>query len=103
MRDPFPLADLFNFSSDNRTRLMLFGINLDLLPSENSSAVTARAEDAQINVYPLIVEYAGPVSSLAGTSEVVVRLPDNLPAAQDIFVSVTLRGQTSNKVRFRMQ
>ena len=103
MRDPFPLADLFNFSSDNRTRLMLFGINLDLLPSENSSAVTARAEDAQINVYPLIVEYAGPVSNLAGTSEVVVRLPDNLPAAQDIFVSVTLRGQTSNKVRFRMQ
>ena len=103
MRDPFPLADLFNFSSDNRTRLMFFGINLDLLPNENSSAVTARAEDAQMNVYPLIVEYVGPTPNLAGTSEVVLKLPDNLPAAQDIFVSVTLRGQTSNKVRFKMQ
>ena len=103
MRDPFPLADIFNFSSDNRTRLMLFGINLDLLANENSSAVTARAEDTQMNVYPLIVEFVGPVAGLSGTSEVTVRLPDNLPTNQDILVSVTLRGQTSNKVRFKMK
>jgi len=36
-------------------------------------------------------------------SEVIVKLPDNLPTGQSVFVSVTLRGQTSNKVRIRIQ
>jgi len=53
MRDPFPLTNLFNFNADTRTRVMLFVMNLDLLPGENSAAVTARAEDAALNVYPL--------------------------------------------------
>ena len=48
LRDPYPLTNNFNFSSDNRTRVMLFAVNLDLLPSENSSALTAQAEDAQL-------------------------------------------------------
>src|SRR4029453_9380344 len=42
LRDPFSLTNPFNFSSDQRTRLMLFGMNMDLLPGENSSAVTVR-------------------------------------------------------------
>ncbi|HEX6719094.1 MAG TPA: PQQ-dependent sugar dehydrogenase, partial [Pyrinomonadaceae bacterium] len=42
VRDPFPLTNTFNFSLDQRTRLMLFAMNFDLLPGENSSAVTAR-------------------------------------------------------------
>src|ERR1044072_7783580 len=46
IRHPFPLTDLFNFSTDQRTRLMLFGMNMALMAGENSSAVTARAEDA---------------------------------------------------------
>lgn len=44
IRDPFPLSNPFNLSSDQRTRLKLFVRNLDLLPGEDSSAVTARAE-----------------------------------------------------------
>ncbi|HVS83954.1 MAG TPA: immunoglobulin domain-containing protein [Pyrinomonadaceae bacterium] len=103
MRDPFPLTNIFNFSSDNRTRVMLFGVNLDLLQGENSSAVTARAEDALLNVYPLTVEFVGPVPSLAGVTQVIVRLPDNLPTGQDVLVSVTLHAQTSNKVRIKIK
>jgi hypothetical protein len=30
-------------------------------------------------------------------------LPDNTPAGQTLFVSATLRGKTTNKVRVRMQ
>lgn len=102
LRDPFSLTDLFNFSSDNRTRLLLFVRNIELLPAENMTAVTARAEDASLNQFPLNVEFVGKV---VGTdfSEVVVRLPDNTPTGQTIFVSVTLRGQTSIKARIRMQ
>ena len=103
MRDPFPLANVFTFGSDNRTRVMLFGVNLTLLQGENSSVVTARAEDAQLNVYPMTVEFVGPVPNLTGVTEVLVKLPDNLPTGQDVLLSVTLHGQTSNKVRFRLR
>ena len=103
MRDPFPLANVFAFGVDNRTRVMLFSVNLTLQQGENSSAVTARAEDAQFNVYPITVEFVGPVLNLAGVTEVLVKLPDNLPTGQDVLVSVTLHGQTSNKVRIRIK
>jgi uncharacterized protein (TIGR03437 family) len=72
-----------------------------LLPGETSSAVTATAEDAQLNIYPAPVEFVGKVSGFDWLSEVVVKLPDNLPPGQTIRVSVTLRGQTSNKATFR--
>jgi uncharacterized protein (TIGR03437 family) len=103
MRDPFPLTNLFNFNADTRTRVMLFVTNLDLLPGENSAAVTARAEDAGLNVYPLTVEYVGKVAGFDWLSQVVVKLPDNTPAGQTILVSVTLKGQTSNKAPVRLK
>ena len=102
VRDPFSLTSPFLIST-HRTRLMLFGVNLDLLPSENAAAVTARAEDELQNIFPLTVEFVGKVPGFDWLTEIVVRLPDNAPANQAIFVSVTLRGQTSNKVRIRMK
>ncbi|HEX5873168.1 MAG TPA: PQQ-dependent sugar dehydrogenase [Pyrinomonadaceae bacterium] len=103
MRDPFPLTNLFNFSSDHRTRLMLFGMNLNLLPNETISAVTARAEDAGLNVFPLAVEFVGKVPGFDWLTQVNVRLPDNMPTNQTLLVSVSLRGKTTNKVRIRMR
>lgn len=81
---------------------MFFGRNLDLLPTENMSAITARAEDAQLNQFPLTLEFVGTVAGFDFT-QVVVRLPDNLPTGQTLFVSVTLRGQTSNRARITMR
>jgi uncharacterized protein (TIGR03437 family) len=101
VRDPFSLVNTLNFSLDQRTRIMLFGMNVDLLAGENSSAVSARAEDAQLNIYPLTVEFVGKVPGFDWLSQVIVKLPDNLPANQNLFVSITLRGQTSNKARIR--
>jgi glucose/arabinose dehydrogenase len=103
IRDAFPLSNLFNFSADHRTRLMLFGMNMALLPGENSSAVTARAEDASSNVYLLTVEFVGPLPGVNGVTQIVVRLPDNTPTGQTLFMSATLRGKTTNKVRVRMK
>src|ERR1700752_92033 len=105
MRHPFSLSDIWNCSQDQRTRLILFGQNLDLLPSENSSAVTATAEDAQMNLYPVQVESVAKMLGFGSDtySQVVVRLPDNLPAGQTIRISLTLRGQTSNKAQFKMK
>ncbi len=70
VRDPFPLTNIFNLSADDRTRLMLFGMNLELLPGENLSAMTVRAEDAALNIFPLNLEFVGkvPGTRLADTA-----------------------------------
>ena len=81
---------------------MFFVRNVDLLPNENMSSITVRAEDAQLNQFPMTVEFVGKVAGFDFT-QLVVRLPDNLPTGQTLFVSVTLRGQTSNKARFTMR
>ena len=100
VRDPFSLTQLFNFSSDQRTRLMLFGMNMDLSPGES---ISLTAEDAALNDFPLTVEFVGKVPGLDQFTQIVVRLPDNTPSNQSLFVSATLRGVTTNKVRIRMQ
>ncbi|MDX6529786.1 MAG: hypothetical protein QOH41_2076 [Blastocatellia bacterium] len=103
LRDPFPLTNSLNFSSDKRTRIMLFAVNLDLLPNEDSSAVTASATDALSNAYPLTVEFVGAVPGLTSFTEVVLVLPGNLPAGQDVLVSLTWHARTSNKARIRIR
>jgi len=103
VRDPFSLTNLFNFSADHRTRIMLFGMNMELMAGEDSSAVTVRAEDAGLNTFPMPVEFVGKVPGFDWLTEIVVRLPDNLPTGQSVLVSATLRGKTTNKVRVRVQ
>ncbi len=103
MRDPFVFSTLHNFSSDQRTRIMLFALNGKLLAGETTSSVTARAEDAQLINYPLSVEFVGLVPGFDWLTQVVVRLPDNLPGNREFLVSITLRGKTSNKTRFKMK
>jgi glucose/arabinose dehydrogenase len=103
MRDPFPLDTLLNFSSDRRTRLMLLATNADLLAGENSSALTAQAEDSLLMLYPLTVEFVGKVPGFSWLTEVVVRLPNNLLGNGDVLISITLHGKTSNKARVKMQ
>jgi glucose/arabinose dehydrogenase len=105
LRDPFALTNLLNFTpgTDQQTRLSLFVTNLELLPAENFSAVTAQAQDSNLLVYPLFVEFVGAVPGVPGVSQVVVRLHPNLPANQSVFVTVSLRNQTSSKARVRLK
>ena len=104
LRDPFSLTNpVINFSPEQRTRISLFGMNMGLLPGEDSSAVTVRAEDAQSVIYPAQVEFAGTVPGFDWLTQIVVKLPDNLPTNQSVLFSATLRGKTTNKVRVRIQ
>ena len=102
LRDPFSLTNTLNFSSDNRTRVMLFALNLDLLPGEDTTAVTAQAEDSLLNAYPLTVEFVGKVPGYDWLTEVVVKLPDNLPTG-DALISITWHARTSNKARLKIE
>src|ERR1700730_8955715 len=95
-RDPFRVTSTLNFSQDQHTRLMLLVANVDLLPGDDASVVTAQAQDSLGNTFPLTVENVVKVPSFDLITEVIVRLPDspaNLTQAQ---VSVSARGQTSN-------
>jgi hypothetical protein len=97
IRDPFSLVSTSNFSSDQRTRVSLFAVNLGLLPGESLSAVTAQAEDSQHRVYPLAVEYVGSVPNFGWLTQINVRLPDELANAGDVWVSTSLRGVVGNR------
>jgi hypothetical protein len=97
IRDPLPLSTVLNFSPDQRTRVMLFASNLELLPSETGSVVTAEAEDSQHRIYPLTVEFVGKVPNLDWLTQVNVRLPDELANGGDVLVTFRLRGAVSNK------
>lgn len=97
VRDPFPLATVNNFSLDQRTRVTVFALGLDLLPGEDISVVTAQVEDAGHKIYPLKVEYVGKVPGFEWLTQVVIKLPDDSVNAGDVLVSVSLRGAVSNK------
>ena len=75
---------------------MLFAANVDLMPNETSSIVTAQAEDMEQTVLQLPVEFVGKLPSFDAITEIVVRLPDGLPGG-DVWVSISLRGVASNR------
>ena len=103
VREPFSLMNDHNFSVDHRTRIMLFVTGIELLPTENLSAVQVQLEDSAHRVYPLVTEDVRKLPVVAGTenlpalSQLVVRLPDSIQADGDFNLSVTFRGATGNR------
>ena len=96
-RGPFPLFTTNNLSLDRRARVMLFAVNVSLMPGEAAAAITAQAEDFQHNLYPLTVEFAGAVQKSEWLTQIIVRLPDELASLGEIWVSINHRGMTSNR------
>ncbi len=92
---PFRLFDPYNFSGDQRTRLILFTSDLGLT-QPNPLLLTVQANLGP-NVFPFTVENVGPLVGVPGLtgSYVVVRLPDGLPTG-DLQLTLTLGGVTSN-------
>ena len=99
--EPFSLNSEGNFNStDPRTRITLFCMNLDFLAGEPSSALTVDAEDAAHTVYPLKVEYLGTVPNFPGIYMIVVRLNDLMTSnLGDVLVRLNLHGVASNRAR----
>jgi hypothetical protein len=102
IRDPFSIFTVRNFSSDHRTRIMLFALNTGLLPGDSISLVSAQVESGQ-QIVPMQVEYFENVPGIDGMTMVVVKLPDGLTTPTDVEVSITVRGIRSNKVLVAMQ
>lgn len=123
--EPFNVASPYNWNADKsntrdqRTRVILFAMNLSLLPGEGASALTADAQDASGRLYPLRVEaLTNPKyvrllpapdnpSALVPTDvaqgwlyAVTLRLDDAMTdTLGDVLVRVSLHGVSSNRVR----
>jgi hypothetical protein len=103
VRDPFSLSTLHNLSSDRRTRLILFSPNLTIAFGDSVSSVSAQAEDAQHNFYPLTIEFIGKSSQFDWLTQLVIKLPDNLPNVDALWVHINYRTAVSNKAMITLK
>src|SRR6267142_4554627 len=98
--EPFKLTASVPFSLDDRTRVEIFAMNLDVLAGESLNAFSADAQDAAHVHYPMTVEYVGQVPNFEGIYMVVIRLNDSMTAnLGDVLVRLNLHGASSNRVR----
>jgi uncharacterized protein (DUF1800 family) len=97
--EPFPLTASLALSSDTRTRICFFAMDLELLPGEGANAFSSDVQDAGGKIYPLRVEYVGQVPNFPGITMIVVRLADDLGDAGDVLLRLNLHGMSSNRVR----
>lgn len=97
--EPFSVRSPVNLSSDQRTRIMLFATNLDLLAGETTSSVSVRATDSRGISFDLPVEQVNKVPNFTWLSEIVVKLPDDTTITGDLVVTIGLRGAVSNAAR----
>jgi len=101
-RDPFPLANIHNFSLDQRTRIAVFVTGIELDSTETPSSVMVQLEDNQNHIYSLVVEDLRKVPNLDWLSQIVVKLPDSIATEGDFRISITFRGTTGNKPVIRI-
>jgi uncharacterized protein (DUF1800 family) len=97
--EPFSPTATITFGTDNRTRVAIFAMNLDLLAGEGTNAFSSDAEDSTHTRYPLTVEYVGQVPGFGGIYMVVVRLNDAMGDLGDVLVRLNLHGVSTNRVR----
>ena len=99
-REPFALTSPLNAAADQRTRIMLFAVNID--PGTTSS-LSVTAISNQGVTYQLPIEYLGKVSTFDSITTLILVLPQDPALHGDSFVSLTVAGVRSNDVVFVIQ
>ncbi|HEU4511362.1 MAG TPA: Ig-like domain-containing protein [Pyrinomonadaceae bacterium] len=102
MKEPFPVVAEHPLSSEQRTRLVLFGVNLEI-GSEDLSVISAQAEDSQQKIYALPVEAVRTVPRFPWLNQVTVRLTEELLGVEEVWLSVSVRGVRTNKVPVKLR
>lgn len=98
VREPFSLLTDQNFSSDKRTRVVLFVTDLEC--SRPNTLV--QAENSVLGPVSLPIEHIGRVPGFDWLSQLQVILPNGLENAGDVWISVSCEGVASNKARLRI-
>ena len=100
-RDPFPFYTRF-LSGDERTYIMLFATNTELMAGESNATVTVLAEDDRGLKFQLPVDSVHPVPNFDWLTQIVVRLPNELIGATNVRISFNLRGASSNQAAINL-
>lgn len=101
--EPFGVTATHNFSSDQRTRVSLFVVNLELNQGEPISVLTAQAENSTGQIFPLTVEYFGAVPNVSWLKQVVVRLPAEIANSGDVRVTLKSHDTAGNTVILKVK
>ena len=102
VRDPFPIVNINNFSTDRRSRIVLFAVNAEQLPGESSTEITARAETSS-QTYNLAIESTAKVPGYDWLRQIIVKLPDGIGSAGEIYLSINMHRAESNKVLVKVR
>lgn len=102
IKEPFPVIAEHSLSSEQHTRLLLFGLNLEISPGD-LSAITVQAEDSQQRTYALPVEAISRVPNFPWLTQVTVKLTNELQGIGEVSLSVSLKGVRSNKVPVKLR
>ena len=90
--EPFFPTMAVPFSTDTRTRICIFAMDLELLPGEGANAFSSDVQDATGKIYPLRVEHVGQVPNFPGITMIIVRLHDDLVDNGDVLLRINLHG-----------
>jgi hypothetical protein len=101
--EPFPITNFHNFSVDQRTRISLFAVNVELGTGETNSVIEAQAEITGGQTIPLPVEYFGSVPNFSWLKQIVVKLPDQLAGNAEMRVALRVRGTVGNTVSVKLK
>jgi FG-GAP-like repeat/FG-GAP repeat len=101
--EPFAVTNEHNFSADQRTRLILFAVNVDLGAGETTSVIQAQAEVSGGQTFPLTVENFRPVPNFNWLKQIVVKLPAEVANNSEISISLKVRGTEGNKVIVKLK
>ena len=100
--EPFGVTNIHNFSTDQRTRISLFAVNVELGPTGTIADLTAQAETSLGSVQ-VPVEFLGAVPNFPWLKQVVVKLPDEIAHMTEVQMSLTNRSITGNKVLVKVK
>ena len=101
IRDPFPVVNSANFVnpvSDPNTRLVIFVINIPIVPA---SSVVVNLIDSNNQSYNITPQDARVVANFEFV-QITFRLPNNLPVGT-CKIKVIAQGQTTNTATFRIR
>ena len=102
--EPFGITGAHNFSTDQRTRISLFAVNLELPQGQPLTTIEVQAETSTGQTFPLPVEYFGAVPNFSWLKQIVVKLPDEIANSNEVNLSVKVGlFFVSNKVILKVQ
>lgn len=104
LSEPFAITNIHNFSDDDRTRILLFVVNVEAFGFvETGPVFEAQAEDPNGQIFQLALEGFHLVPNFPWLTQVIVKLPNEVANAGEIRITVKVRGTAGNKVTVKLK